>query len=68
RPHFDVLTVRALDYGQALTGRFRVLDRAAWSRPGQVLLRKALPLLEDPKWPVLPMHGMHIAVVGRRAR
>ena len=60
---FDVERVRALDYGQALTGRFRPLDRLALSRTGQALLRRALPHLHRPGLPVLAWHGMHTELV-----
>jgi len=65
RGHLDIVSVRALDYGQALTGRFRLLDTLAWTRAGKAVVRRLLPVLENPKWPVLPRHGMHVEVVGR---
>lgn len=64
-PSFRLERVRGLDYGQALTGRFAALDRLAWSRPGQAVLRWALPRLyrADSRraW-----HGMHVEMVLRR--
>jgi SAM-dependent methyltransferase len=66
RHRFELESVRALDYGQALTGRFRPLDRAAWTRPGRRLLGRVLPVLHDPRWPVLPWHGMHVELVLRK--
>lgn len=69
KPWFDLERVRALDYGQALTGRFRPLDRLATSRAGQAVLRRALPRLHRPGRPVLAWHGMHTELVlARRAR
>lgn len=69
RPWFDLERVRALDYGQALTGRFRALDRLATGRAGQAVLRRALPRLHRPGLPVLAWHGMHTELVlARRAR
>jgi SAM-dependent methyltransferase len=63
RRSFDLERVRALDYGQALTGRFRILDRAALTRPGQAVLRRVLPALHRPGTPVLAWHGMHAELV-----
>jgi SAM-dependent methyltransferase len=69
RPWFDLDRVRALDYGQALTGRFRPLDRLATGRAGQAVLRRLLPRLHRPGLPVLAWHGMHTELVlARRAR
>jgi SAM-dependent methyltransferase len=67
QPNLDVVSVRALDYGPALTGRFGALDRAAWSRPGRRVLGRLLPVLHDPRWPVLPWHGMHVELVLRKS-
>jgi SAM-dependent methyltransferase len=66
--HLDFVSVRGLDFGQALTGRFGPLDRAAWSRPGRRLLDRLLPVLHDPRWPVLPWHAMHVELVFRKPR
>jgi SAM-dependent methyltransferase len=65
-PYFDAVSIRALDYGQALTGRFGPLDRLAWSRPGRAVLRRMLPLLHDPKRSRLRWHGMHTELVLRK--
>lgn len=64
-PHFRLERVRGLDYGQALTGRFRALDRLAWTRPGQAALRRTLPRLYDARGR-LAWHGMHVELVLRR--
>lgn len=67
-PWFELERVRALDYGQALTGRFRTLDRLATGRMGQAVLRRLLPRLHRPGLPVLAWHGMHTELVlARRA-
>lgn len=63
RPWFEVERVRALDYGQALTGRFAPLDRLALTGLGQAVLRRALPRLHRPGLPVLAWHGMHTELV-----
>ena len=65
-PHFRLERVRGLDYGQALTGRFRAADRLAWSRPGQAVLRRVLPRLYRSSGR-LAWHGMHVELVLRRA-
>jgi SAM-dependent methyltransferase len=65
-PYFDLQRVRGLDFGQALTGRFALLDRAATSRPGQVGLRRVLPRLYRATGP-LAWHGMHVELVLRRS-
>ena len=64
--HLDVASVRGLDFGQALTGRFSPADRAAASRPGQKLV---VPLLRSlyrraGRWP-FRWHGMHVELVLR---
>ncbi len=63
KPWFELERVRALDYGQAITGRFRVLDRIATGRAGQAVLRRVLPRLHRPGLPVLAWHGMHTELV-----
>lgn len=69
RPWFELERVRALDYGQALTGRFRPLDRLATGRTGQALLRRLLPRLHRPGRRILSWHGMHTELVlTRRGR
>lgn len=65
-PSFEIVSVRALDYGQALTGRFAWLDRVATTRAGQAALRRLLPRFHRPDRRVLSWHGMHIALVLRR--
>jgi SAM-dependent methyltransferase len=68
RPHFDLLQVRALDYGQALTGRFAVTDKIALSRRVYPLLERLVPWLEQPHrgLGILAWHGMHVQLVLRR--
>lgn len=66
RPWFELERVRGLDYGQALTGRFRTLDKAAWTAPGKAILRKILPALHASKGSVIPWHGMHVELILRR--
>lgn len=66
RPVFDIVEARALDYGQALTGRFRPLDRLAQTRGAQSVLRRLLPRLHRPDRRLLSWHGMHVAMVLRR--
>lgn len=63
---FEVERVRGLDYGQALTGRFRPLDRFAWSRWGKPLFRRLLPALEGSTDSVAAWHGMHVELVLRK--
>jgi 2-polyprenyl-3-methyl-5-hydroxy-6-metoxy-1,4-benzoquinol methylase len=65
-PYFDAVSIRALDYGQAITGRFAPLDRLAWTRPGKAVLRRVLPVLHDPKRSRLRWHGMHTELVLRK--
>jgi SAM-dependent methyltransferase len=65
RPHLELVRVRGLDYGQALTGRFAVTDRLATTRPGQRAVRWALPRLAASTGP-LAWHGMHVELVLRR--
>jgi SAM-dependent methyltransferase len=62
---FDLLAVRGLDYGQALTGRFAVMDRLATSRGGNSVVRRLLPRLYRANGPVA-WHGMHIELTMRR--
>jgi SAM-dependent methyltransferase len=68
RPHFELLEVRALDYGQAITGRFAVTDRIATSRYFYPPLRQLVGWLEKPhpRLPFLAWHGMHVQFVLRR--
>jgi 2-polyprenyl-3-methyl-5-hydroxy-6-metoxy-1,4-benzoquinol methylase len=61
-PHLELVRVRGLDYGQALTGRFRVTDRLALSRPGQAVVRRLLPRM-DGRDGLLAWHGMHVELV-----
>jgi SAM-dependent methyltransferase len=65
RPHLELVRVRGLDYGQALTGRFAMTDRLATTRPGQRAVRWALPRLAASTGP-LAWHGMHVELVLRR--
>jgi SAM-dependent methyltransferase len=65
RDHFELLSVRGLDFGQALTGRFALVDRAAVSRPGNAVVRWLLPRLARSTGR-LAWHGMHIELVMRR--
>lgn len=64
QPHFELLAVRGLDFGQALTGRFAVTDRWVQTRSGRAVIRRALPRLARstgrPAW-----HGMHIELTLR---
>lgn len=64
-PHFRLERVRGLDYGQAVTGRFALLDRLAWTRPGQAVLRRGLPRLYRSSGRAA-WHGMHVELVLRR--
>jgi SAM-dependent methyltransferase len=68
RPHLEIVRARGLDFGQALTGRFRPLDRAAWSKPGLAVLRRLLPALDRRSAGRLAWHGMHVELVLRRGR
>jgi SAM-dependent methyltransferase len=43
---FSLERVRGLDFGQALTGRFAMLDRIAWSKPGRTILGPVLRRVE----------------------
>lgn len=63
RDCFDLERVRALDYGQALTGRVPMFDRMSTTRPAQRVLRYLLPRLHRPGLPVLAWHGMHTELV-----
>ncbi|MBV9485658.1 MAG: class I SAM-dependent methyltransferase [Frankiaceae bacterium] len=65
RPHFELVAVRGLDFGQAITGRFAVTDRIAWSRAGNAVIRKTLPRLARSTGAVA-WHGMHIELTMRR--
>jgi SAM-dependent methyltransferase len=64
RPHFELLSARGLDFGQALTGRFAMTDRWAQTRSGRAVIRRVLPRLARstgrPAW-----HGMHIELTLR---
>jgi SAM-dependent methyltransferase len=64
-PYFVLERARGLDFGQALTGRFGALDRAALTRSGQWALRRLLPRLYAARGP-LAWHAMHIELVLRR--
>jgi len=64
-PHLELVRVRGLDYGQALTGRFALTDRIALSRPGQAVVRRILPRLYASSG-VAAWHGMHVELVLRR--
>lgn len=68
RPHFTLESVAALDYGQALTGRFRVTDRIANHPVVYRRMEKLVPWLERPgaRRRFLPWHGMHVLLVLRR--
>lgn len=63
--HLELVRVRGLDYGQALTGRFRAVDRLAVSRPGQAVVRRVLPPLYASRGR-LAWHGMHVELVLHR--
>lgn len=65
RQHFALIEVRGLDYGQALTGRFAIIDRLATSRPGNAAVRELLPRLARATGPVA-WHGMHVELTLRR--
>jgi SAM-dependent methyltransferase len=65
RVHFDLISVRGLDYGQALTGRFAVTDRLAGTRPGAWALSRMLPRMYRATGR-LAWHGMHVELTLRR--
>lgn len=65
RRWFDLQRVRGLDFGQAITGRFTILDKAAWSRGGQAVIRRLLPRIEGASG-VLGWLGMHTELVLRK--
>jgi SAM-dependent methyltransferase len=65
RRHFDLVGVRGLDYGQALTGRFGGIDRLAATAPGNAAVRWLLPRLARSTGP-LAWHGMHVELTMRR--
>lgn len=67
RPWFDLVDVRALDYGQAITGRFAITDRIATSRLLYPPLARLVGWLELPhrRLRVLRWHGMHVHLVLR---
>lgn len=64
-PHLELVRVRGLDYGQALTGRFALTDRIAVSRPGQAVVTRLLPRMYASTGR-LAWHGMHVELVLRR--
>lgn len=66
RPHLEILSVRGLDFGQAMTGRFRPLDRLAWSWIGRVGLPPILCRLDRPTRGPWRWHGMHVELLLRR--
>jgi SAM-dependent methyltransferase len=65
---FELVEVRALDYGQALTGRFAVTDRLANARRMTTVMRGLIGWLERPHRGLsfLAWHGMHTHLVLRR--
>jgi SAM-dependent methyltransferase len=65
RRHFDLVGVRGLDYGQALTGRFAGIDRLAATPPGNAAVRWLLPRLARSTG-TLAWHGMHVELTLRR--
>lgn len=67
RPHLELVSVRGLDYGQALTGRFAATDRLASTRAGQRVVRWALPRLAASSGRAA-WHGMHVELVLRVPR
>jgi SAM-dependent methyltransferase len=66
RQWFDLERVRGHDFGQAITGRFAPLDKAAWSRGGRAILRRVLPRLEGTDG-ALAWFGMHTELVLRKS-
>ncbi len=65
--HFEVLSVRGLDYGQALTGRFPTLDRLATQATVNRGVTRFLELLYRRAGdPVIRWHGMHVELTLRR--
>jgi len=68
RPDFQLVSVRAIDYGQALTGRFAVTDRVALHPRVYPWLERLVPWLEKPhpRLGFLAWHGMHVQLVLRR--
>lgn len=68
RPYFVLLSVRAVDYGQALTGRFAVTDRIALHPRVYPWLERLVPWLERPHAGLsfLAWHGMHVQLILRR--
>jgi SAM-dependent methyltransferase len=64
KPWFDLISVRGLDYGQALTGRFALTDRLATSRAGQKAVGWLLPRLYRSAGRV-SWHGMHVELTMR---
>ena len=69
RPHFELVDAAALDYGQALTGRFGVTDRIANARRVYPWIERLVLWAEapHPRLPFLAWHGMHIRLVLRRS-
>jgi SAM-dependent methyltransferase len=68
QPHFSLLSVRAVDYGQALTGRFALTDRIALHPRVYPWLERLVPWLEQPHPALgfLAWHGMHVLLILRR--
>jgi SAM-dependent methyltransferase len=65
RRWFDLERVRGLDFGQAITGRFALTDRLAWSRGGQAVIKRLLPRIEGASG-MLGWMGMHTELVLRK--
>ncbi len=65
RRWFDLQSVHGLDFGQAITGRFALLDKAAWSRGGRAVIGRLLPRIEGSSG-VLGWLGMHTELVLRK--
>ncbi|HVW81526.1 MAG TPA: class I SAM-dependent methyltransferase [Mycobacteriales bacterium] len=68
QPHFELVRVAALDYGQAITGRFALTDRIANQPVVYRRLERLVPWLERPdnRWRFFAWHGMHVLLVLRR--
>lgn len=68
RPYFALTTVCAIDYGQALTGRFSLTDRIALHPRIYPWLERLVPWLEQPHRGLgfLAWHGMHVQLILRR--
>jgi SAM-dependent methyltransferase len=65
QPFFELWDVRAIDYGQALTGRFALTDRLALHPRVYPTLERLVPWLErpHPRLRMLAWHGMHVQLV-----